>query len=1119
MRILFTLVVFFLGQNLIVAQFNVKVQEPKSPEAYLFEKYGNQDISKYNGRHNTIIPLHTITVGNITIPLNISYNSNGIRVDEEASRIGLGWYFNTGMISQNILGKDDLRHNHELVTPDYYWAPYPQNILSTYPTSQGDQVTQDSFDPNRLQLSIGTPEKDKYSVIKLQSEGCGSSLSDNDMLFPVNGSFYNFTSSSLNNEYLGIDVERDIFQASFFGHNISFYLEGNKGRVINNEKYKIEYSIEQYNPTMSHVYKWTIIDPSGITYWFEEELVTNTTYSGDNASSTTVSPFTTKSNTQYDNFIEIPQNYNPREGYAYTNKSRTWKITKIIDVHGNEVLFEYETLPIVKSSNASSGSVFFRKLAHSSIQQGAIGTNYFDGPIENISHITSTPVPEIYERESHSHNFTERSIIKRILYLDATIEFETSNRIDLPYDKKIDEINIKQENVIVKSVNFNYSHFNENHAVDKQKRLRLDGVSINGKSFNFEYNGDFMPDKNSLSFDYWGYYNGLNNQTIHKNPFRLIEDLNTLPIWGIEPLIDNFDGLSNRSAHPENCKVGMLDRIVYPTGGSTEFHYELNTFDNMFFPDYDNRLSYNGSSFTIDNQQSYSKGFGLRISKTVNYTTDFSSTNDIAKITEYTYNGGKHLSPYVFMNKDQIRKAYFPFYGSTGGSPDATKIINIYNSLECYYSNIYQTSLLGNGNGIGYDSVITKNKDINGIDNGRTESFYTNVPDIKLSQVVGNYGSVPTSLLDQFGYSIRSTDEDNGLLIKEDIYDTNNNKKQTIERSYISIVPFTSQNNGSLETSYNVKNVSVGSTGYVKFGSTTYCNFYNNLFFFYPLRQTKTLLEKEKVISYYENGGSKFTESLYAYNNNYIQTEKKIKDESGNVFHIEEATYNSGGDIIGNNFFPSNNLNLYGSTHNILDKPNSTKFITNGKTKTIFTYNYNDSYKELHKITEYPKNDYLSRRVVDYDYDSTGNVLEMSKANGTSIIYVWGYNDSYPIAKLENASYNNTTLSQDLAITAVKTASNADNDRTIDTINLDGTITYQGAEGSLRLALENLRQAFPEAMVSTYTHDPLIGVTSITAPNGYIMYYKYDEFNRLKLIKDAQGNILSKNDYNYKPQN
>jgi len=66
--------------------------------------------------------------------------------------------------------------------------------------------------------------------------------------------------------------------------------------------------------------------------------------------------------------------------------------------------------------------------------------------------------------------------------------------------------------------------------------------------------------------------------------------------------------------------------------------------------------------------------------------------------------------------------------------------------------------------------------------------------------------------------------------------------------------------------------------------------------------------------------------------------------------------------------------------------------------------------------------------------------------------------------------------------------------------------------------LNDLRTALPNAQVSTYTYDPLIGVTSITDPRGETIYYEYDNFNRLEHVKDAQGNILSKNKYNFKKQ-
>ena len=79
------------------------------------------------------------------------------------------------------------------------------------------------------------------------------------------------------------------------------------------------------------------------------------------------------------------------------------------------------------------------------------------------------------------------------------------------------------------------------------------------------------------------------------------------------------------------------------------------------------------------------------------------------------------------------------------------------------------------------------------------------------------------------------------------------------------------------------------------------------------------------------------------------------------------------------------------------------------------------------------------------------------------------------------------------------------------------TLSDTGTEANLILALTILRNSLPNALVTTYTFKPLIGVSTITDSKGYTTYYNYDTFNRLQNVKDAQGNILSENDYHYKP--
>ena len=53
-------------------------------------------------------------------------------------------------------------------------------------------------------------------------------------------------------------------------------------------------------------------------------------------------------------------------------------------------------------------------------------------------------------------------------------------------------------------------------------------------------------------------------------------------------------------------------------------------------------------------------------------------------------------------------------------------------------------------------------------------------------------------------------------------------------------------------------------------------------------------------------------------------------------------------------------------------------------------------------------------------------------------------------------------------------------------------------------------------MITTYTYDPLVGVTSITDSRGYTIFYEYDDFNRLKAVRDDEGNLVSDYNYNYR---
>lgn len=81
--------------------------------------------------------------------------------------------------------------------------------------------------------------------------------------------------------------------------------------------------------------------------------------------------------------------------------------------------------------------------------------------------------------------------------------------------------------------------------------------------------------------------------------------------------------------------------------------------------------------------------------------------------------------------------------------------------------------------------------------------------------------------------------------------------------------------------------------------------------------------------------------------------------------------------------------------------------------------------------------------------------------------------------------------------------------------NLDVDSSNNTNEQLLRNALESFRQKpeFKKYLITTYTYDPLIGVKSVTSPNGMTEYYYYDNQNRMIRVEDTDHHVIKENKY------
>lgn len=105
---------FYLQAQSPQPQKFLPVLAPPSPEASAFARYGNYQVNLFTGVPDISIPLYDIKVGELSVPISISYHASGIKVSDISSRVGLGWDLHAGgAITRKIMGKpDELNGNY-----------------------------------------------------------------------------------------------------------------------------------------------------------------------------------------------------------------------------------------------------------------------------------------------------------------------------------------------------------------------------------------------------------------------------------------------------------------------------------------------------------------------------------------------------------------------------------------------------------------------------------------------------------------------------------------------------------------------------------------------------------------------------------------------------------------------------------------------------------------------------------------------------------------------------------------------------------------------------------------------------------------------------------------------
>lgn len=1003
-----------------IAQNLPSFKAPEPSKAFEFTKYDQIPIGEYTGIPNISIPLYSIKIDDVLVPIDLQYHAGGFRVNEEASNVGLGWNINFGQITQTINDKDDLstiQYSRKLlkyqkaVNPVIYEWPMNCSNLSA-------SICQTL--PNGTNC---TPEPTFITTIPTVTNSIFIATNG----YPIDGrSFCQTQDWDVNDPY--VDSEPDIFRVDFLGHSLKFIKRFDTPNgtieVLNNKGYKVEQIVDNSNGNSAG---WKITTSDGNQYIFGKMRQDNSSTSTD----------------------DITPDFLQASGNSYTN---SWSLIKIITTKNKSIDFEYTDYGMTKTSSYSQK---LRKISQVNTWNFNAGQGRRYGNSSNSIYqggeLTSYPLTStiMYEKMMYVNKITTSNEI---------ITFEYSDRSDRINDKKLDKILIKNlKNTLLKDFRFSYDYFIANkggnvfvtpnssspnfNPIHNSYRLKLISLQeIGSNPYVFDYDSNNLPRKTSTAVDFWGFYNGkTSNTSLAPNPAAV-----GYPAFG--------DNGNDKSAYINFTKASTLKSIQYPTGGKIEYDYELNEYQRAPFE----TVLPNAGNIIED----FVRGNGLRIK-----SITLMDNNLIQRKTNYTYSGGISIVPfeilkhytattYVFVPGQMFPDSY---HGST------------FSVDEFNNTNYQRPALLGSSNIVGYNQVTMSHESPNG--NGKTVYNFVNKRDERsLQQHDYKIDIEMPSLMD-----INATE--NGKMLSKEIY-ASGNTTPLIRTEYT----YTTK-----KSNIYYGNIIAGFRDLFGFDCTGggCVPFYKpqHLVGYYAIYAKQSLLSSETTTEYFPSG-SKWVRTAYAYNTNNLITSVETRDSYGSLIDSENTTYYTTSDLINRNWLSlpqtntttkkgqMNQVQYYYQTFGNLMLPQSAEIRPNGSS-----------------IADH------KRKIIYDQYDDTGNLIEFHMENETKTCVVWGYNKTLPIAKIENADYS----------------------QVLPYVNGLQSLSNTGTETDLITSLGQLREGLPAAMVTTYTHIPGIGISTITDPKGNTSRYIYDANGRLTSSKDTKDKLLSEYEYHFRP--
>ncbi len=1037
------------GQPVTSSAVNLQEKISVSPNAASISKYLDFPVNMATGIPNISVPLYTIHSGNITIPITLSYHAGGIKVNEKAGWVGLGWSIDPGgSIIKKTNGLDDIyltsgtANNtpfQDYLHPDYSSVPYNQGY-----TNMTDAV--DGFIAHQWpELTLDSGLRFMGRIVVGQNDGEADEF------------FYNTSQGS----------------GKFYYNQKLTKFQTNKmdGSIVTGD-----------------TSGWTITTSNSLSYLFaQKEHTLNPLYERSLSSQSTL--------------------------------ITGWLMSFISDpVNDKVVAFDYDNYP---TSSTYDGETDWNDY----LLVGGLSLFAVNG--------------EIIKRTGDNY------VLKTIRTENETINFikDTAARYDGVGPHSLKEIQIyDRDSTLLKKFLFTYYYVVADSGCTQQGRqaLRLilnslqevdydkNGTSHTIPPYYFKYDTTIkLPCTLAYAQDKWGFYNGKNSNTtmIPHNPY-----------------FEYYSSIvgANRNADSNSVKAGILNGVIYPTGGKAVFEFESNR----------------GWADTI-------LVGGLRVKK----ITYYDSLAQSSKTTEYHYSNYTYWNPIFWYQLQHL------------SGPDVFYLI--FDPILRVESEPIAPNFISQG-APGYYSVVEKReKSTSGGDllskhyfTGFSEpiDFWENIIGVPHPKIAAT-----TDILESGTENYKREDNGSYTLVQ-----TESSGYSTLTRpsDYVWNVKGAWNWLASEWCEWAGGDPFIYAPGYMIFYVSPSIHAYK----VYPSQVLKGFQSSENIT----NTGSLIQNTFYSYDTaNANLTEIRTIDSKGDttIKRIKYASQfihtaaTSGNNYQINQLLDYNTLSAPVEILTLLKKKDSTNLYLQDatlyeydslKTKKVykvydklplssFNVAYNDStdfYKDSHyvlyqEITAFddrknPKTVITLKNAESYIWDGQFIVAKTINASNEETAF-----SSFETSQKGNWTYSGSTTLHPTSPTGSKGYSLAGGNITKSGLNSSttyivsywkrdttSTVTVNSGSGTSMITkngwvlysheisgtssatisgtayIDELRLCPKGSQMITFTYTPLVGITSQCDPSGHIGYYQY-EGDKLKIIKDADGKILKRIDYKY----